>query len=646
MNGRRFVQALTAAMVLLLLTSTVAAQSKFHSSQEEGGAPGRYRVELELRPGDDLAAISGQMAATYGARIEPYAEEGFTGFAIIATSARARLMSADPRVVAIVDLNEVLKTGPPQSTEPSGLIDVVQKKAPAPATEQIRRDLTTDAVPGFGNYTYDGSGNITSIDSHVFRYDAFGRLQSAVLGGFGSKGYTYDRYGNILKIVTDGDDVHAARMSVDPDTNQMDLPFSGSNPANMIATYDAVGNVVVHQGSYIYDALNMMKEMTDTARRLHVYSASGERVVVVQVDSGVETTSEWTIRDGANRVLRRFTKDTGGIWHWKEDYIYGGARLLAAEVPGAERVRHFHLDHLGTPRLITGNGGVRIAEKTYDPFGRKLTPATDDFEQLEFTGHERDVPSLDYMHARYYQADLGRFFSVDPVLQLKRALHRPQLWNRYTYVLNNPMVYTDPTGQTVYLVTYTTGNTDGDDEFRRAAETRAAEIQARDDFDSKKDTVLVRGVATKNEFAQAVRDANALAPKFGKVGEVSLFSHAGKRDGPIFQYGQKAQHQLNANDLRMTINWEWWGSGRFYGCNTGINFTRNFANAQNVAAWGYEGSASFSSTPYLWSYPASTGPLYLIHTTGFANGGPFGFVSKWTGLNNLTTPMDPDEPGQ
>ena len=444
--NRKCLAATLAAVVALLLAvtgSAAAQQPKFQSSQETGGAPGRYRVQIELRPGDDHAAISGQLAATYGARIEPYAEEGFIGFAIMATPTRAKLMSNDPRVIAITDLNPVPSVDPPHQTRP-----VVQRQTLAAVAEQVRMVLTSEAVPGLGNYSYDGSGNITSIDNHVFRYDAFGRLQNAFLGSFGSQAYTYDRYGNILKIVTNGDDANAARMGVDPETNQMDLQSGGSNPANMIATYDGVGNVITHNGSFVYDVLGMMKETTDTNRRIHVYSASDERVVVIQVSNGLESTSEWTLRDGAHRVLRRLTKDSAGVWQWKEDYVYGESHLLAAEVPGPERVRHFHVDHLGTPRLITGNGGVRIAEKTYTPFGRKVSAVTADFEQLEFTAHERDTPSLDYMHARYYQPDLGRFLSVDPK-ERRMPLSNPQMWNRYAYALNSPLNFVDLDGEDV-----------------------------------------------------------------------------------------------------------------------------------------------------------------------------------------------------
>jgi RHS repeat-associated protein len=56
-----------------------------------------------------------------------------------------------------------------------------------------------------------------------------------------------------------------------------------------------------------------------------------------------------------------------------------------------------------------------------------------------FTGKERDLETgLDYFSARYNSASAGRFSSPDPLLNASHPLD-PQSWNKYTYVLNNPL---------------------------------------------------------------------------------------------------------------------------------------------------------------------------------------------------------------
>ena len=55
--------------------------------------------------------------------------------------------------------------------------------------------------------------------------------------------------------------------------------------------------------------------------------------------------------------------------------------------------------------------------------------------------------NLDYMHARYFSAHLGRFMSVDPAKSAQR--NWPQSWNRYSYTFGNPLKYVDPDGETV-----------------------------------------------------------------------------------------------------------------------------------------------------------------------------------------------------
>jgi RHS repeat-associated protein len=54
---------------------------------------------------------------------------------------------------------------------------------------------------------------------------------------------------------------------------------------------------------------------------------------------------------------------------------------------------------------------------------------------------------LDYMHARHESPVTGRFLSVDPALDGEKTTRLPQRWNRYTYVISNPLKYTDPKGE-------------------------------------------------------------------------------------------------------------------------------------------------------------------------------------------------------
>jgi RHS repeat-associated protein len=98
---------------------------------------------------------------------------------------------------------------------------------------------------------------------------------------------------------------------------------------------------------------------------------------------------------------------------------------------------------------------TKVAEHAYYPFGAEinLTPHESIDEAMKFTGHERDLVAgdghtLDDMHARYYNASLGRFLSIDPWLGYSR---RPQTWNRYAYVNNNPFIYVDPSGDNAVL---------------------------------------------------------------------------------------------------------------------------------------------------------------------------------------------------
>lgn len=116
-------------------------------------------------------------------------------------------------------------------------------------------------------------------------------------------------------------------------------------------------------------------------------------------------------------------------------------------------------DQLGTPRMVFDKTGSLANTKRHDylPFGEELSAgiglrgspqgySVADGVRQKFTQKERDNETgLDYFLARYYSSGQGRFTSADPLLASGRAAN-PQTWNRYAYVLNNPLHFVDPNG--------------------------------------------------------------------------------------------------------------------------------------------------------------------------------------------------------
>jgi RHS repeat-associated protein len=122
-------------------------------------------------------------------------------------------------------------------------------------------------------------------------------------------------------------------------------------------------------------------------------------------------------------------------------------------------LRWFVTDQLGTPRMLFDQTGslAGVSRHDYLPFGEEIFAgtggrtttqgysATDGVRQ-KFTQKERDNETgLDFFEARYYASTQGRFTSVDP-LGASAIVSNPQSFNRYTYVLNNPLKYIDPDG--------------------------------------------------------------------------------------------------------------------------------------------------------------------------------------------------------
>ena len=106
----------------------------------------------------------------------------------------------------------------------------------------------------------------------------------------------------------------------------------------------------------------------------------------------------------------------------------------------------YHGDQIGSARLMTASGGWPVWSDTFYPFGQE-TSATSAINHYKFTGKERDTESgNDYFGARYYASSMGRFMSPDPSQLTYADQTNPQSLNLYSYVRNNPLINTDPTG--------------------------------------------------------------------------------------------------------------------------------------------------------------------------------------------------------
>jgi RHS repeat-associated protein len=125
-----------------------------------------------------------------------------------------------------------------------------------------------------------------------------------------------------------------------------------------------------------------------------------------------------------------------------------------------ETVIYYTTDAIGSVRMITDANGQVVERHDYLPFGEEypLTQQPPSVEKRLFGGNEHDQETgFEYSLARYYASGTGRFTNVDSFLDIRSSLVNPQKWNRYAYVLNNPLRYIDPSGMYEWAA-----NCDGD----------------------------------------------------------------------------------------------------------------------------------------------------------------------------------------
>ncbi|TQV89601.1 FG-GAP-like repeat-containing protein [Aliikangiella coralliicola] len=307
-------------------------------------------------------------------------------------------------------------------------------------------------------YQFDAIGNLTQRKElsgsknllESFSYDGLNRLTQANHNN-GTQTFTYDAVGNI---------------TYKSDVGSYTYGQNGAGPHAVTQTngaggtqsysYDANGNMVSGGGKTIsYSTFDKPLQIVKGGHTSQFkYSPGNNRYKRVDIDSNGTTTRyylgglEVIHNSDGTKELRR---NLGGTLI---SYNYNSSNNLTTT-----STRYLHTDNLGSIDVITDENGAIVQEQSFDAFGKRRSAAnwsslnatglaTYNVHQLVtnlgYTGHEQlDEVGLIHMNGRIYDPSLGRFLQADPHIQ---SPSNTQSLNRYSYVLNNPLSYTDPSG--------------------------------------------------------------------------------------------------------------------------------------------------------------------------------------------------------
>ena len=222
-------------------------------------------------------------------------------------------------------------------------------------------------------------------------------------------------------------------------------------------SYDAAGNQTNDgSGQRTYDAENRMLTATNGGvSSSYTYDADGQRVRRI---IGAQET--WQVYGIGGELLAEYAVGASPGAPQKE-YGYRNGQLLVVwdgSETGDRQLQWLVQDHLGSTRMVVDRSGSLggIRRHDYAPFGEELVAGvgirsasngySNDSVRQKYGSYERDNETgLDFAQARYFSNAQGRFTGADPLLASGKA-NNPQTWNRYTYALNNPLQYVDPTG--------------------------------------------------------------------------------------------------------------------------------------------------------------------------------------------------------
>ncbi len=292
------------------------------------------------------------------------------------------------------------------------------------------------------NYIYNYKGFIqTRTDSltgqsETYYYDNLDRLESYRVNGVTAASFTYYDNGNIRtnsKVGTysyDSQKTHAV-------TSIESFPRTTA-PSLCDVTYN-----LRNRPETIYkDGYNIALDYDASGMRRHTVITNGQ--TLVKEKTWVSDLYELEATPTTSRRL---------------DYIYAEGKVVAMHVNegGHESLYYVLTDHLGSWEKVLDENKNTVQQTHFDPWGNRMSFTAWNTRQTQttftfdrgFTGHEH----YDYVHvinanARLYDPIIGRFFSPDPFVQTPDFT---QSFNRYSYCMNNPVMYNDPDGEFLKL---------------------------------------------------------------------------------------------------------------------------------------------------------------------------------------------------
>ncbi|EOB4960904.1 TPA: VCBS repeat-containing protein [Vibrio vulnificus] len=221
-----------------------------------------------------------------------------------------------------------------------------------------------------------------------------------------------------------------------------------SGKTNSSFTYDAQGNMLSGLGRVItgYTSFNKPIEIRKgNASTRFQYGVNQQRYE--RIDRNENGVTQTIYLDSTEII-----KQPNGQTTFR--YYIGDFAIFEKTVGKASSsvIRYLHKDHLGSVIAISNQNGEIEERFSYDAWGKRRSSSwnkpdtsTSEVGRIGFTGHEMlDEVGLIHMNGRVYDPTIGRFLSADPFIQ--DEWFATQAFNRYSYVQNNPLSYTDPTG--------------------------------------------------------------------------------------------------------------------------------------------------------------------------------------------------------